>query len=143
VSCTRCGSLLGEPERVDVPYRSLPGVTLVGIEAWRCAAWGETEHAIPRIEALNRTIAAALVNKSGRLAAQEVRFLRRVLGWSGKDLASRIGVAPETVSRWENGALSIGETPDKLLRMFVVHDHPSRASRWSASTRSPGPEASL
>ncbi len=122
--CIQCGGVLGPPEPVDLPYRSLPGIVLVGIEARKCADCGEVEYSIPRIEQLNSSIAAELVAKPERLVGVEVRFLRKYLGWSGRDFAARIGVVPETVSRWENDALAIGETPDKLLRMFVVHAQP-------------------
>lgn len=123
-TCTTCGGRLGSVELVDLPYRSLPGVILVGIEARRCGECSDIEYAIPRVESLNRAIAQQLVAKPARLAGPEVRFLRKYLGWSGRDFANRVGVTPETVSRWENEALAIGETPDKLLRMFVVHDKP-------------------
>ncbi len=122
--CMQCGDALGPVEKVELPYRSLPGVTLVGVDARTCPACGEVEYAIPRIEVLNAILAGQLVGKPARLAGAEVRFLRKVLGWSGRDFASRVGVTPETVSRWENGALAIGETPDKLLRMFVLHENP-------------------
>lgn len=123
--CVECGAAMSNTiEHVDLPYLSLPGVVLVGIEARRCTQCDTVEYVIPRIEDLNRSIAQALVKKPTRLAGPEVRFLRKYLGWSGRDFASRIGVAPETVSRWENRAMTIGETPDKLLRMFVVHERP-------------------
>ena len=122
--CMHCGETLAQVSRIDLPYRSLPGVVLVGIEARSCLVCSEVEYAIPRIEALNESISRLLVGKPTRLAGTEVRFLRKYLGWSGRDFASRVGVTPETVSRWENGVLAIGETPDKLLRMFVLHEKP-------------------
>jgi DNA-binding transcriptional regulator YiaG len=45
---------------------------------------------------------------------EEVRFLRKSLGWSGSDFAKHMGVAEETVSRWENDAAPIGPQADRL-----------------------------
>lgn len=65
-------------------------------------------------------IAAAVVAKPTRLAAQEIRFLRTELDYSGTKLARMLGVTPSTVSRWENGHEPIGAGPDRLLRMIEV-----------------------
>ena len=35
-----------------------------------------------------------------------------------------MGVAPETVSRWEKGSLGVGAAADRLLRMMVVNKAP-------------------
>ena len=122
MNCTSCGTVLGHAQPADLPYGGRLGVILVAVPAHHCPVCGDIEYVIPQIEALDLAIAAALVAKPERLTGGEIRFLRDMLGWSGKAMARRIGVAPETVSRWENGALTIGETPDKLLRMFVIHD---------------------
>lgn len=106
--------------RENVPYRALPGVTLVGVEVSRCPACGEAEIAIPRIEALNRSIGAALISKPGRLTGDEVRFLRKSLGWSARTFAARMGTSPETVSRWENGKQRMAQTSERLLRVLVA-----------------------
>ena len=57
---------------------------------------------IPKIEKLHRTIAMAIVGKKTRLTAEEIRFRRKYLGWSGADFARHMGVTPESISRWEN-----------------------------------------
>ena len=56
-----------------------------------------------------------------RFRGEEVRFLRKSLGWSGADFARHMGVAEETVSRWENDATPIGPQADRLLRLMVAH----------------------
>lgn len=121
MKCYNCGGKLGAVERVDYEYGALPGVVLVGVDAQTCGQCGEVEFEIPDVQGLNAMLADALVRKQGHLAGHEVRFLRKNLGWSAQEFANRLGVVPETVSRWENGHVIIGETPDKLLRMFIVH----------------------
>ena len=41
---------------------------------------------------------------------------RAALGWSVRDLASRAGLAANTVSRYENGTDAYGETLTKIQR---------------------------
>jgi transcriptional regulator with XRE-family HTH domain len=54
------------------------------------------------------------------LAPVEIRFLRKHIGLSAADFAQRMGVARETVSRWETGANPMGAVADRLLRLLVV-----------------------
>ncbi len=72
------------------------------------------------LDGLMRAIAAAVVAKPTRLAAEEIKFLRTHLGYSGVQLAKLLGVGPPTVSRWENGHEPIGAVPDRLLRALDV-----------------------
>ena len=48
----------------------------------------------------------------------QVRMARAALGWSVRDLASRAGLAANTVSRFENGSDAYGETLTKIQRSF-------------------------
>jgi DNA-binding transcriptional regulator YiaG len=85
---------------------------------------------------LNEVLAKAIAKKPHRLTPGEIRFLRKYLGWSGKDFAQFMGVTPETVSRWENGAGRIGETAERFLRDqrqfysgIVLHHHEMQPNR--------------
>jgi putative zinc finger/helix-turn-helix YgiT family protein len=98
----------------------LKGVTLVGVEVARCPRCGNYEISIPQLEELHRLLAKVLIDKSTRFTGDEVRFLRKSLGWSGSDFAKHMGVAEETVSRWENDAAQIGPQADRLLRLLVA-----------------------
>lgn len=120
MNCIVCGGEMGPPVRANVPYQSLPGVTLCGVEVRECAECGEQETAIPRIDELDMLLARLVAKRPSRLTGPEVRFLRKVMGWSGRAFAKLIGVAPETVSRWENGHEPIGSMADRLLRVLVT-----------------------
>jgi putative zinc finger/helix-turn-helix YgiT family protein len=102
----------------------LANVTLVGIEVHRCPNCGEHEAVIPKIEQLHRVIATTIARKAPRLAAEEIRFLRKYLGWSGGDFGEHMGVSPETVSRWENGSATMGATAERLLRLAALTREP-------------------
>src|SRR5437879_11660470 len=104
LECSECG---GSMKRARENYRyaesGLPNVILLGVEVSRCPTCGRVEVSIPRMAALHEGLARAISRKETRLAPEEVRFLRKHLGWSGTDFAGVMGVAPETVSRWETG----------------------------------------
>src|SRR5262245_14012742 len=120
MKCADCGeSMVSARENFNYKASGLP-VTLVGVEVRRCKACGEYEVVIPRIENLHEVIAHAVVAKRPRLTSAEIRFLRTYLGWSGADFARRIGVAAETVSRWENGHDAMSPVADRLLRLMVL-----------------------
>lgn len=119
MKCIACGHGM-KKTRGDYAYTSLPGVTLSNVEIYRCPKCGEEEISIPHIEALNRTIASALVRKKGQLSPAEIRFLRKLLGWAGVDFAKHFGVTPETVSRWESGKKAMGPVAERFLRLCIA-----------------------
>ena len=127
MNCLQCGTEM-KTARENYKYEAsgLPGITLVGVEVGRCPNCGEYEVLIPSIEDLHRAIAHAVAFKRARLTAAETRFLRKWLGWSGVDFAAHMGVAPETVSRWEGGVAMMAGTADRLLRLMVLSKEPVR-----------------
>lgn len=130
MKCLECrGSVSTKRENYLYTAVGLRNVTLVGVEVRRCARCGDFEVVIPRIEELHRVLAAAIVRRASRLTGDEVRFLRKYLGYSGVDFAKVIGVTAETVSRWENAKEKMGASAEKLLRMLIVHKQPIRQYR--------------
>lgn len=125
MKCVVCGSVM-KTKRENFRYDAcgLPNVTLVGVEVSRCAACGEFEVALEHMEDLHKAIADAVIRKPARLSAAEVKFLRKYLGWSGADFAAHMGATPETVSRWETGAMRIGGHADRALRLMVATQQP-------------------
>ena len=123
-TCVSCGGPLGGPEARTVPYRALPGVFLDGVPVWTCGECGEEEVGIPRLEQLQRLLVHVVARRPGHLQPPEIRFLRKHLGWSGREFASAFGVAPETVSRWEHGERNMGATAERLLRLLATRMEP-------------------
>lgn len=127
MKCAECGTLMTSTrENYKYVESGLPYVTLEGIEIRSCPKCGEREVVIPKVEQLHRLMAMALINKKARLIPQEIRFLRKYLGWSSGDFAEHMGVTPSTVSKWErvDEPQPMGPIADRLLRMAVAHGQP-------------------
>lgn len=121
MECLRCnGPLKTRHENYLYDGAGLPGVTLMDVAVSRCKSCGDDIVELLRPQALHQAIAARVIRKSGRLAREEVRFLRSILELSGVDLARVMGTSPVSISRWENGRAPIGIQADKLLRMLVA-----------------------
>jgi len=125
-TCVECGGPVKTRREKHYRYAEcgLPNVIVEGIEISECQRCGETYTGIPALEGLHRVIAAAVIHKKGRLAPEEIRFLRKSLGWSGVEFAKRMGSTAETVSRWEHGRASMGSAADRLLRLLVAKETP-------------------
>jgi putative zinc finger/helix-turn-helix YgiT family protein len=125
MNCSDCG---GNLKITGDTYRyvesGLPGVVLHGVQVRKCQVCGAEEVAIPNIAGLHRCIAALRVARKSALAAVELRFLRQFLGHSSKDFAKTLGVAPETLSRWENASRDIPPVVDRVVRLLVVNTPP-------------------
>jgi len=129
MKCRTCG---GEAttRRGNCDYSAASGLSLllIGVTLVDCASCGEGGVRIPRLGQLHRLIAQALIRKRGRLDPSEVRFLRKWLGLSGRDFARRMGVTPETVSRWESlnseSRRHLGGPAERALRLLVAREEP-------------------
>jgi putative zinc finger/helix-turn-helix YgiT family protein len=125
MKCFECGAeMVEKKETIKDHQLGLPNVVLKNVPVRYCKKCDEREVVFPQITRLHRLLAKALIMKKSRLAGLEVRFLRKYLGWSSSDLAHRIGVQPETISRWENNHEPIGVVPDRLLRLIVCLEKP-------------------
>ena len=143
MKCTPCGETMrvsaGTHEYTEC---GLSGILLVGVNVHVCPKCGKRAVSIPSIEELHRTLARAVAEKDDRLLPQEIRFLRKQLGFSGVDFAGVMGKSPETVSRWESTTtpMDMDSSAERLLRLMVMTRNPvteyplDRLSRVARST---------
>lgn len=121
MKCFECGKGMKviKETRFHYTMSGLPKVYLNGVTNYKCSC-GESEVEIPNIEQLHELLAVTIATQQTRLAPEEIRFLRSHLGLSGVDFARRVGTAPETVSRWENGSQKMSDPAERLLRLFIL-----------------------
>lgn len=124
--CRACrqGELVITRKNYRYTESGLSNVVLQDVEVRSCPLCDDEQVVLPRVTELHRAIALAVVRSNARLSGEEVRFLRKYMGFSGGDFAARMGVDPSTVSRWENGHEPIGSLADRVLRLMVVRDRP-------------------
>jgi len=127
IECLECGAVM---EIAVGPHRYISGLDIVlhDIEVRRCPECGEEEVVIPKIEELHSVIAKSISKRPGQIQPREIRFLRTFLGYSSVDFARLLGVAPETVSRWENlrKPQKMARPSERFLRMLAQYAEPSR-----------------
>lgn len=104
----------------------LDNVILHGVKESRCEACGETYFSYGNIDKLHNLIAHHLIRKTDVLTGQEVRFLRKFLGFSSAAFAKLVGYEIEHLSRIENGKNEVQKTFDHLVRMLVANHLPDR-----------------
>lgn len=125
MNCVDCGSqMVIKTENYRYDECGLPYVVLESVEVSRCPTCGAVEVAIPGVENVHRQIARAVANKDNRLTPDEVKFLRKYVGYSSADFAQVVGVDAATVSRWENGIRPVGAIADRLVRMLAMNRTP-------------------
>lgn len=104
----------------------LSNIILVDVKKYRCSNCGEEYLGIQNPLGLHAVIAKTVVKNKRKLSGKEFRFLRTYLGFSTAVFAKLIGVARETVSRWETGKLVIPKHMDLLIRSLAVNNEPDR-----------------
>ncbi len=119
--CRECGAPMTETRG---PHRysecGLSNVVIQNVVHRACQECGHREVAIPAQARLHRLLAENIARQPARLAAEEVVFLRKHLGWSGRDFAQRMAVKEETASRWATGDKPMGPQAERLLRLCVL-----------------------
>jgi transcriptional regulator with XRE-family HTH domain len=68
------------------------------------------------------------------VTGDELRGLRKRLGLTQVELAKKVGVASNTVARWERGELGISEPVSRLLALLAKVELP-RTPRSKRRTR--------
>ena len=89
-------------------------IALSGLRVPQCVACGE----LVFDNEADRQIAQALREHLGLLSGTQIRDNREQLGLSQRKLAEHLGVAVETISRWESGVLTQTKAMDRYLRLY-------------------------
>jgi putative zinc finger/helix-turn-helix YgiT family protein len=119
--CPNCLTLTVVPTVIDYTAKvKQDGVVhelyLPALEVPRCQTCGETVITTAVDEKINDALRAKL----RLLTPTQMRTGIEELGLKQQEFAERLGVAPETISRWLNGALIQSRAMDNLLRLFFA-----------------------
>lgn len=75
---------------------------------------------IPDFQGLVKRIAITRAAHPLKLRGQDIRFLRKTLGLKSRDLAEKLDVSPEHLSRCESGEKILSSNSEKVLRTLVL-----------------------
>jgi transcriptional regulator with XRE-family HTH domain len=64
-----------------------------------------------------------------RMDGSELRRIRERLGWTQRRLAEELGVAENTVARWERDELGMRSTAERLIRRIADEHAPQGRGR--------------
>ncbi|MCK5689688.1 hypothetical protein KAI87_10485, partial [Myxococcota bacterium] len=97
----------------------LDGVVSVDVNEYSCPQCKAVHRGFLKIEVLYGKIAHELSGLSRLLRPDELKWLRKYLGYSTTTWAEYLSVSRETVSRWENARTPIPLSTERLLRMMA------------------------
>lgn len=121
----KCGGLV---ERKQLDKYVVPGallgvenVTLVNaVTEEICASCKKGKIHIPDLPGLVTAVALTRVKLPFKLNHREIKFVRKAMEISAKELADHLKVAPETLSRWENEKMPMEERSELFFRLTAI-----------------------
>lgn len=124
MTCSRCGNEVGEAKVLPkyVPKNlGIGGIVLLNaVSERRCEHCGSIESvSIPNLNGLMASIAACRISLPVKLNGTEWRFLRQVIDYTATELARRLDIRKEAISRIENSAEPAGPHLEIRFRVFV------------------------
>lgn len=102
----------------------LDNVYLKNVDVRVCTSCKAQSVRLPKVLELHATIGKAIAMQPCPLRGQDVRFLRKQLGFSAKEWTMFLRTDASTLSRWENEQQNIGSQSDVLIRLlyFRIRD---------------------
>ncbi len=122
MNCTDCGNDIVIVKKAKLRYDGIrvKNVYLRNCEVEVCRHCGAETPVVRRIKKVHLMIALGIALQPAKLTGVELRFLRQATRMTIAEWAARIGIAPESFSRWENGR-SPSQQVEKLARVdFLV-----------------------
>lgn len=125
IATTRCyesgcgGMMEGRKGEYRYLESGLNSVVLKNILVFHCTKCNAIVPEIPAVGVLHRVIAMRLLCKKTLLTGKEVRFLRKLCGYSINEFAEIIGSSKSVICRWETQS-SHGSGTDRTLRLLFL-----------------------
>lgn len=113
-----CGSDIWSDITDELHVEIAPRTFVVPVSARACKECGRRLLPLEAAAQAELRVAAWLAEHGVR-DQEAFRFMRKALGLRGVDLAELLDVTPETISRWERGALPTEQRAFALLAALV------------------------
>lgn len=115
-----CGGTLKPARLTSFDLTEYLGIKVTAGEArgLRCNRCGWETLSGETIELAQHTVAAMILNLDERLRGELTHYLRKYLGLTQQELATRMGVTRKTVNQWESDG-PISPQHDLILRTLV------------------------
>jgi transcriptional regulator with XRE-family HTH domain len=110
--------MIGRRENYPYTEVGLKSVTLTNVPVYHCKC-GAIVAELPAVGQLHFLIAFDLFRKKTILSGEEVRYLRKWVGYSATELAEATGYSKTIISRWENEKKKVAKESDRLLRLVI------------------------
>ncbi len=136
-TCGKCG---GETRIQPIPRYQVKKELVAGmhvevfdaVTTLVCDKCGVLRTEIPNLPGLMAAVAVMRSNTERKLSGQEIRFMRKTMEKTAKELAAKLDTTEETVSRWENDKLVISNPFERMLRVHVCRELGDRTSvEWN------------
>jgi DNA-binding transcriptional regulator YiaG len=75
---------------------------------------------IPDLDDLVRSVAMCRAMMPRKLSGKEIKFLRTSVGCKAKEVAAKLDLAPEHLSRCENDVKPLGPLAERWFRLFII-----------------------
>lgn len=120
--CRECGGVM-EGRKGEYRYTEcgLNSVVLQDILVFHCTQCNDIVPEIPATGVLHRVIAIKLLLKKSLLVGNEIRFLRKLMGYSVSEFCEVMGWNKDVVQRWERDQVQHGKGADRAVRLLVLN----------------------
>jgi transcriptional regulator with XRE-family HTH domain len=112
------GTMEGRKGEYRYIESGLDSVVLKDILVFHCTKCNAIVPEIPAAGVLHRVIAMRLLCKKTLLTGSELRFLRKLCGYSVTEFAEVMGTSKTVIWRWENK--KHGDGTDRTVRLLVL-----------------------
>lgn len=125
IATTRCyrdgcsGTMEGRKGEYRYLECGLDSVILKDILVFHCTKCNAIVPEIPAAGVLHRVIALRILMKETLLSGKELRFMRKLCGYSVNEFSEIMGSSKGVVSRWENSDIH-GDGTDRTVRLLTL-----------------------
>lgn len=124
-TCTVCKKGTLHPAEIPLEREVAGHRFTTTVRGSKCDACGEGQYRGVDLGRFEREIARALTTAAP--TGETIKYVRKALGYTGRELGELLGVTVETVSRWEREAHPIDRQAWALLGLLAANQEQAEA----------------